>query len=90
MPIKDKPIAGSPEEEEAQGSLFLTLQSAAFCTGKGASVTVSVAKPYHGDCDLTIKGFTDQGVAGDGHCKNLEENFGSTHLDADVSFTATP
>ena len=71
-------------------SFGVTLQAASFCTGKDASVTISVAKPYHGDCDLTIKGFTDQGIAGEGHCKNLEENFGSTHLDADVSFTATP
>jgi hypothetical protein len=67
----------------------VSLDAAGFCSGSKAFVGVTVAHPYHGDCDLTIDGFNAGGVKGHGECKGLLENFGSTHVDAQYAFSAT-
>jgi hypothetical protein len=68
----------------------VSLDAAGFCSGSNATVGVTVAHPYHGHCDLTIDAFNAGGVAGHGECKGLVENFGSTHVDARLMFSATP
>lgn len=71
-------------------SADIMLEAAGFCSGRKAYVGVTVAHPYHGDCDLTIDGFNSGGLKGHGDCKGLVENFGSTHIDARLMFSATP